>query len=167
MKRLLVMTTFMLLVMIVGVVHPVLASSGINSSLSVVREATAKYHYLQAAQAAGYQLVPGLDYCFDNPGVGGMGFHYIQVSQLDTVVDASMPEALVYAPDQSGKLSLVAVEYIVPIAAWDAMYSTPPTLFGRSFELNQALGVYALHAWIWKPNPSGMFNDWNPNVSCR
>ena len=25
---------------------------------------------------------------------------------------------------------------------------------------------YELHAWIWKHNPSGMFEDWNPTVSC-
>ncbi len=23
-----------------------------------------------------------------------------------------------------------------------------------------------MHAWVWKHNPSGMFADWNPNVSC-
>jgi hypothetical protein len=25
---------------------------------------------------------------------------------------------------------------------------------------------YALHAWIWQPNPSGKFEPWNPRVSC-
>ena len=25
---------------------------------------------------------------------------------------------------------------------------------------------YAMHAWIWKNNPLGMNNDWNPNVTC-
>jgi hypothetical protein len=25
---------------------------------------------------------------------------------------------------------------------------------------------YELHAWVWKHNPSGMFNDWNPLVTC-
>ena len=32
--------------------------------------------------------------------------------------------------------------------------------------LNPALGWYILHAWVWKPNPSGMFNNWNPDVDC-
>ena len=32
--------------------------------------------------------------------------------------------------------------------------------------LNPALGRYILHAWIWKPNPAGMFENWNPDVSC-
>ena len=26
---------------------------------------------------------------------------------------------------------------------------------------------YELHAWIWRPNPSGIFKDWNPSVTCR
>jgi hypothetical protein len=25
---------------------------------------------------------------------------------------------------------------------------------------------YSLHAWIWKPNPSGILTPWNPRVSC-
>jgi hypothetical protein len=165
MKRLFLVSTLLLLVMIGLAVHPVFAAST-NSTLSIVRQSTASFHDLSIAKSAGYGLVPGLDYCFDNPGVGGMGIHYINTSLLDNVVDASMPEALVYSPDQSGQLRLVAVEYIVPAAGWDAVYSSPPSLFGRSFELNAPLGVYALHAWIWQPNPLGMFYDWNPMVSC-
>jgi len=26
---------------------------------------------------------------------------------------------------------------------------------------------YSLHAWIWKPNPSGLLFAWNPRVSCE
>ena len=25
---------------------------------------------------------------------------------------------------------------------------------------------FLMHAWVWKPNPAGMFADWNPEVSC-
>jgi hypothetical protein len=32
--------------------------------------------------------------------------------------------------------------------------------------LNPALGWYILHAWVWKNNPAGMFEDWNPTVTC-
>ncbi len=167
MKRLVVPTIITILVMVGVIVQPALADSGINDQLSRVRNATAAYHYLQIAKNAGYQLVPGLDSCFDNPGVGGMGFHYINVSLLDTVINPLKPEAMVYAPGPNGVLTLAAVEYIVPAAAWDSTNSKAPSLFGKTYELNQALGVYALHAWIWKPNPSGMFNDWNPTVSCK
>jgi hypothetical protein len=26
---------------------------------------------------------------------------------------------------------------------------------------------YSLHVWLYLPNPSGVFNDWNPNLPCR
>lgn len=137
------------------------------NELAQLRAATAEFHRPEAAQAAGYDLVPGLDHCFNNPGVGAMGYHYINVSILDTTVELSRPEAMVYTPGPDGILQLGAVEYVVPAVAWDAKgYTHPPVLFGRFFHLNQALGVYVLHAWVWKNNPSGMFEDWNPNVSC-
>jgi hypothetical protein len=41
------------------------------------------------------------------------------------------------------------------------------TLFGQVFALDQSLGVYELHAWLWQRNPSGLFFEWNPKVSCR
>ena len=140
---------------------------GAGSDVAKIRKATAKYHSTEAAQSAGYVLVPGLDYCFDNPGVGGMGFHYIHTASLDTTLDVLHPEALVYAPGHNGQLQLGAVEYIVPAEAWDLAGNTePPMLLGRHLHLNEALGVYVLHAWVWKNNPSGMFEDWNPKVSC-
>ena len=146
----------------------ILALNGTDEiELAQLRAATAEFHRPEAAQAAGYDLVPGLDNCFDNPGVGGMGYHYINVSILDTTVELTRPEAIVYTPGPDGILQLGAVEYIVPAVAWDAQGHThPPVLFGRFFHLNQALGVYVLHAWAWKNNPLGVFEDWNPNVSC-
>lgn len=39
-------------------------------------------------------------------------------------------------------------------------------LHAQTFHLNEGLGVYVLHAWIWANNLSGMFEDWNPRVSC-
>ncbi|MDT8305926.1 MAG: hypothetical protein RRC07_08325 [Anaerolineae bacterium] len=44
--------------------------------------------------------------------------------------------------------------------------TAPPAILGQSLHLNEALGVYVLHAWIWLGNPAGVFADWNPNVSC-
>ena len=32
--------------------------------------------------------------------------------------------------------------------------------------LNQAVGFYLMHAWIWQPNPAGVLSDWNPDVTC-
>lgn len=138
-----------------------------QDELAPVRRANAQYKRLEVAEAAGFQLVPGLDYCFNKPGVGAMGFHYINVAQLDLELDFLHPEALVYAPGPQGQLNLAAVEYIVPAQAWDeAGNSTPPSVAGHMLHLNEALGVYVLHAWIFMNNPEGMFEDWNPNVTC-
>jgi len=143
------------------------AYAGGKSALVEVRAATAQFRRTEAAQAAGWDLVPGLDHCFENPGVGAMGFHYINTSLLDTELDPLHPEAMVYATVSNGRLKLAAVEYIVPAEAWDSGGNTePPALLGQSFHLNEALGVYVLHAWIWKHNPAGIFEDWNPEVSC-
>jgi hypothetical protein len=147
--------------------YPAFAQDGTNYELGILRSVTARYHTIAEAQADNYDLVPGLDYCFDNPGVGGMGYHYINTSLLDITIDPLKPEALVYAPLSNEKLQLAAVEYIVPASAWDAVHSQPPTLYGQDFGLEQALGVYELHVWIWKNNPSGIFFEWNPDVVCR
>jgi len=65
------------------------------------------------------------------------------------------------------------VEYVVDRKAWhDAGNSKPPKLFGRTFGLTtkNPFGLepfYALHAWVWKENPAGWLQPWNPSVSCR
>ena len=162
-----VLTTILTMIMILVFAYPAVAQDGTNEELGMLRAVTAQYHTITAAQADNYDLVPGLDYCFDNPGVGGMGYHYINTSLLDIIIDPLKPEALVYAPLPNEKLQLAAAEYIVPASEWDAVYSQPPTLYGQVFGLEQALGVYELHVWIWKNNPSGIFFEWNPNVVCR
>jgi len=139
-----------------------------RNRMADLRRATAEFHRTEAAIAAGYNLVPGLDHCFNNPGVGAMGYHYINTDILDTEVERLKPEAMVYAPGPKGKLQLGAVEYIVPAEAWDNEGNTqPPELYGRHFHLNQDLGVYVLHVWIWMDNPAGLFEDWNPTVTCQ
>lgn len=155
------------LIVALAAVAVTVAFADSQDELANVRTATAQFHQPEAAQAAGYTRVSGLDYCFNNPGVGGMGFHLINTGMLDTTLEAQRPEAMVYAPGPNSQLQLGAVEYIVPADAWDAAGNTqPPSVLGQSLHLNSALGVYVLHAWVWKHNPDGMFNDWNPRVSC-
>jgi hypothetical protein len=164
MKRNILIITGVIAVLALGFAVVQAAAGG---DIAKIRKATTKYHSTEAAQAAGYVLVPDLDHCFENPGVGAMGFHYIDTASLDTTLDVLHPEAMVYAPGSNGQLQLGAVEYIVPAEAWDSAGNTePPMLLGRHLHLNEALGVYVLHAWVWKNNPSGMFEDWNPKVSC-
>ena len=90
---------------------------------------------------------------------------------LDSAIKLRSPEALVYEP-RGDSLKLVAVEYVVDRKAWhDAGNSKAPKLFGRQFGLitTNPFGLkpfYALHAWIWKKNPTGWLQPWNPSVSC-
>jgi hypothetical protein len=139
-------------------VSPAAAAHGDDDSLEAVREATAQFHNLDRAKHAGYASLLS---CFDAPGVGGMGQHYVKGSLLDAKVKAEQPEALVYEVDGS-KLRLVAVEYIIPYPKWTSV--KPPRLFGRSFFSNDTLQLWALHAWVWRHNPLGTFANYNPNV---
>jgi hypothetical protein len=58
-----------------------------------------------------------------------------------------------------------------PEIVWEHSHARP-SLFGKQFDVvgsPNRYGLpafYALHAWIWKPNPSGILNAWNPNVAC-
>ena len=142
-------------------------------SLRDVRRATARFHSIRAAEKAGYQLgyvEPFLlDGCIAHPTDGAMGYHWFDHDAIaDPRVDAHRPEALVYAPTSDGRLRLAAVEGVVPKSVREAAGNTdPPTLFDQELHiLNQALGWYILHAWVWKANPSGVFADWNPQVTC-
>ncbi len=145
------------------------AATGITNpavlrDLAQVRAATAQFQRSEAAGAAGYVNVN--DECVAHPELGAMGFHFVNFGLVDLELDALQPEILVYAPSPSGNLKLVAVEYAVPIEPWDANNSNPPMVLGQHLHANPILGLYVLHAWIWQNNPAGIFEDWNPSVSC-
>ncbi len=126
-----------------------------------LRQATDAYRRLDAAIAAGYDA--SLTPCMESTA-GGMGFHYGNLSLFDDQVEELEPEILVYEPLPSGGVRLVAVEYVVPFAAWTA--ADPPSLNGVSFHANDVFGLWVLHAWAWMVNPAGTLEDWNPRVSC-
>jgi hypothetical protein len=155
-----------------------LASAGDEHSLTAVANAaTASFHDLDAAKAAGWNVVvkdkAGI-ICIDNQPVGGMGIHYANPSLLfNANLDPTRPEALVYAPNADGRPKLAALEYIVFADAWAAAgHTDPPELFGQQFPYipdGNRFGIpafWALHVWIWHPNPAGLFETWNPQVHC-
>ncbi len=150
-----------------------------NDGLSAARAATAQFHRIDAASEAGYTVEVADIYgntCIDDfAGSGGMGVHFLNPSLLDGQVDAATPELVIYEPTANGRMRLVAVEYLTLKSVWEAAHgpnAAPPSLFGTEFELVPAgnrYGLpdfYELHAWVWKHNPLGMHNDWNPNVTC-
>ncbi|HEX9710954.1 MAG TPA: hypothetical protein VGB52_00175 [Actinomycetota bacterium] len=131
------------------------ANSNEHPGIAQVRRATAPYHDLAVAGDDEYvAFLP----CIDHPAAGGMGQHYVNFSILDGEVDALAPEALVYEV-RGDQYKLVAVEYVVPQSEWSD--PNPPVLFGKEFGRNDDLGIFALHAWIWRPNPVDMFEDFN------
>lgn len=143
---------------------------------ALARQGTAGYHdsTVITNNSDWFQLfdLQGIS-CIDNPA-GGMGIHFVNGARVgDATEKAAEPEAVIYEPTKGGGLRLVAVEYVVTKQAWeDAGNTGVPRLYGRDFELVLAgnrYGLpdfYELHAWLWKHNPSGFNEDWNPNVTC-
>jgi hypothetical protein len=135
----------------------------LDQSLAALRRATAPFHNFELADQAGYgaQITP----CWYHRELGAMGYHYGNPGLIDGTVSLLEPEILMYEPGPAGHRRLVGMEYIVPIAAWEG--ATPPSLMGQEFHRNDALGIFALHVWLWRMNPRGLFADWNPTVSCE
>jgi hypothetical protein len=152
-------------------------ATGPGPVLQLVRAyvSTARFQDVDEATQAGYAKFLDKDKiaCIDLPGSGGMGTHYVSSGVGDTDLDPGKPEAVVYETQPDGSLRLVAVEYIVFQEAWDAAHNTAPSLFGQQFKLikgDNRYGIpafYELHAWIWKWNPRGLFDDWNSRVTCK
>jgi hypothetical protein len=132
-----------------------------RQQLDELRAVTAPYREVEAAKAVGYLEITG---CMSEPARGGMGMLYGLTSRFDGKPEPNAPEILVYAPDERGKLRLVAAEFAVPFDAWKS--DNPPELFGQQFHRNRMFGLWVLQAWIWKANPSGMFAEYNPRVVC-
>ena len=174
------MTRRALLAVVAGVLLLTTATvAAADNGLSAARAETAQFHQIDAAQAAGYTVeVADLNgfTCIDDivGHTGAMGVHFLNPSLLDGNVDESTPELVIYEPTKNGGMRLVGVEYIVIKAAWEAAHpgAAAPSLFGQPMELVPAGNRYGLpdfyemHAWIWKNNPLGMHNDWNPTVTC-
>ena|SRR6476469_371955 len=152
-----------------------------HHELAQVRRATARFHDVNEAIAAGYQLgwvnganVRILTGCVSNladPTAGAMGYHYINPDLVaDNAVDPLKPEALVYESTPDGGRKLVAVEWIVRSAQSNPPgVSEAPSVLGMTMHIlvpPPGPAFYLMHAWIWKHNPSGLMSDWNPRVTC-
>ena len=123
--------------------------------LERARNATARYHDVEKAVADGY-----VDINVVRPN---MGRHFLNDSLLDGKFEPEHPELLVYSPDANGKLQLVAVEYAVPLAA----SANAPEGFEGSADTwvpDVQFPLWTLHAWVWSPNPAGIFNPMNSRV---
>jgi hypothetical protein len=146
----------------VSAVLPSGLGDAVDRDVKLVREATVDFRSVERAQAAGYEQETD---CVEMPGQGAMGFHFTRRELRDGVIELDKPEVLVYEKRADGSFQLNGVEYIVPLNGWKQQ--NPPTIMGQPMKRFDRAGFYYLHAWIWKPSPSGLFADWNPDVKCK
>ncbi|UUS32448.1 MULTISPECIES: hypothetical protein [Streptomyces] len=140
-----------------------------HADLMAAYSSTQKYHSVERAVADGYTPLRG---CIAREGEGAMGYHYVNEAHNNRT-DPTRPAALMYEKDADGVLRLVGVEWFVEDADQDmATDDDRPVMFGQPF-LGPSSGVeagvkvhYDLHVWLHKPNPKGMFHEWNPEVRC-
>jgi hypothetical protein len=130
---------------------------------SRVREATASYKVLDSAVARGYAA--SVAQCITDSTQGAMGYHHINRGYVDNKVEIEKPEILLYERKPDGSYVLNGVEYIIPYRAWPED-SVPPKLLGRDMLQSAPLQLWYTHMWVWAPNQSGLFADWNTAVSC-
>lgn len=159
-----------------------------SADLQAVRAAVARYHSYDQALAAGYSAAG--EPCISSPA-GTMGYHAANRTILQSgTIDPLRPPILLYVPRADGSLSLAGVEYFMPALVntpdgprpWFSQadprdqgltfFNPAPTLFGATFNgpmaghNPQMPWHYDLHVWLVENNPSGMFAQFNPALSC-
>jgi len=125
--------------------------------------------------------------------LGAMGVHYFRPDLLGisgppnprvdgngTHTDFRKPAILIYEPQADGSQKLVAVENLVFQKSWHAAGNAkPPRFHGVEYDTMQddpATKIdeahmfephYDRHVWLYRDNPSGVFAQFNPSVSCK
>ncbi|HAH36542.1 MAG TPA: hypothetical protein DEQ87_06470 [Algoriphagus sp.] len=137
------------------------------SMLANLRAATAKYQKFDIAIDDGYIQGSG---CVASPD-GGMGYHFVNFPEVDGEFDPTQPEALLYEEQSNGRMRLVGVEFVIVADLWDLENEDIPYFGNQEFEevqppLPLPFRNYQLHVWVWKNNPEGIFEKWNPTVKC-
>lgn len=129
-----------------------------ESEIVQLKAATAKYTNIDVAIDEAF---------FDASGfVPNMGHHYILPSRIDGTFELERPEILLYAPNNSGTMEFIAVEYVVPIEDLDNPGTPPEGFTGNldEWEINPNLSQWQLHVWIIQENPDGIFAPHNPTI---
>jgi hypothetical protein len=134
--------------------------SSLQRDLARARRATAAFQDIRAAEAAGY-ADSGL------PCIEGQGFHWLKPSLLGSQ-DVTTPAAVMYFPDDDGRMQLVALEWITPISSstQQADHLFGQTFHGPEHEEGVPFDFFGLHVWAWLHNRTGLFSDTNPRISC-
>lgn len=166
-------------------------------ALDEIKQATNKYKDVNVALEEGYIADPmnvcETATMMGRPAEeGGMGIHYFRpdllgitateprVNGVGTHTDFLHPSVLIYEPQADGSMELIAVENLVFAKAWhEAGNVGLPTFHGVEFDhmmddpstdLDEAHMFeehYDRHVWVHRENPNGVFNPFNPNVTCE
>ncbi|AMW04773.1 hypothetical protein [Gemmatimonas phototrophica] len=127
--------------------------------LGRLRNAVTTMQDANAMKEQGWNVVIN---CREKSGAGSQGVHYINFEMVKNgVIDELRPNILMYETQQNGRKRLIGVEWGVPLQG-----ETPPDIHGLPFHKNTRDGLWVLHIWVPSNNPSGLFADWNPAVSC-
>jgi hypothetical protein len=168
-----------------------------SEDLDVIRAATEKYKDVNTALAEGFIPDPsGHCVSAAAEGLpaewGAMGIHYInpellqitsgepRVNGNSTHTDFTKPAILLYEPQKDGSLVLMGIENLVWIEAWKAAGNSDlPVFRGRKWDMmaddpatagDEAHGFmphYDQHVWLYRENPAGLLNPFNPAASCE
>jgi hypothetical protein len=153
--------------------------SAVVGEIARARLATAKYAMnLEAAKADGYAII--------TPMIPNMGYHFLNARIQG--FEVTKPPILVYVR-KNDAWQLVAIEWVYPkrpaspplpgaqYGAFDAACHYVDGSFveaaaeGKCGKANPKTGaafnfwhppLVTLHLWIWYPNPSGVFGEFNP-----
>jgi len=168
-----------------GMTMPVSALGGSNQlshELNLVRSSTRKYRDVATARADGYMPIGGY--------VPGMGFHFVNFALIspdeNAAVDLSEPPILVYytngsyhtspgAPhddSRDGDLLLGGVEFAhvgtqgvsANLFSDEQSRRTLLTSEADGWEFVPGPNITALHVWVHRNNPLGVFHPSNPTI---
>jgi hypothetical protein len=127
------------------------------------------------------------------PEKGTMGIHYFRPDMLGisappnprvngngTHTNFRKPAILLYEPQADGSVVLIGVENLVFAKAWQqAGNDAPPSFHGVAYDtmtddpatpLDEAHNFephHDRHVWLYRENPNGVFDPFNPRVTCR
>jgi hypothetical protein len=164
-------------------------------SLEEIRAATEKYKDVKVAERDGYVRDP-MGRCVTAnmigypAAAGAMGVHYLRkdllgitgtkprVDGTGTHTDFRTPALLLYEPKADGSLELIGVENMVFEKAWLAGHKERPSYRGVPYNLmaddpatpideaHKYMPHFDRHIWLYRENPNGVFEPFNPNVTC-
>lgn len=132
------------------------SQSAKDELLKAVRHATTRYHSTAQALKDGFEPT---DVC-----VPDMGYHWLKVGRVDPVFDPMEPEVMLYGAGPNGQRQLIGVEYIVIDVGQDR-----PHFGSRPFDVGGTpvpADHWSLHVWLYKDNPDGLFEAFNPDARC-